>query len=193
MTARTFEETPAERRDGVSWGRLLWVAPLTVAVALLVNLLIKTLLQALNPSLSEMGQLGRPLVILTLEGAILAVIVFALLVWLVPHPIRWFRLVAVIALLLSLLPDLLLGLGGDLRRTGSGMVAPFSRFGALFFPAEQGGGRPPGGPPPGDVLPGLPWTQVLILMLLHTATAAVCIVLLTTLTRDPAVADSGTR
>jgi hypothetical protein len=193
MTARTFEETPAERRDGVSWGRLLWVAPLTVAVALLVNLLIKTLLQALNPSLSEMGQLGRPLVILTLEGAILAVIVFALLVWLVPHPIRWFRLVAVIALLLSLLPDLLLGLGGDLRRTGSGMVAPFSRFGALFFPAEQGGGRPPGGPSPGDVLPGLPWIQVLILMLLHTATAVVCIVLLTTLTRDPAVADSGTR
>jgi hypothetical protein len=193
MTARTFEETPAERRDGVSWGRLLWVAPLTVAVALLVNLLIKTLLQALNPSLSEMGQLGRPLVILTLEGAILAVIVFALLVWLVPHPIRWFRLVAVIALLLSLLPDLLLGLGGDLRRTGSGMVAPFSRFGALFFPAEQGGGRPRGGPSPGDVLPGLPWTQVLILMLLHTATAVVCIVLLTTLTRDPAVADSGTR
>jgi hypothetical protein len=193
MTARTFKETPAERRDGVSWGRLLWVAPLTVAVALLVNLLIKTLLQALNPSLSEMGQLGRPLVILTLEGAILAVIVFALLVWLVPHPIRWFRLVAVIALLLSLLPDLLLGLGGDLRRTGSGMVAPFSRFGALFFPAEQGGGRPPGGPSPGDVLPGLPWTQVLILMLLHTVTAAVCIVLLTTLTRDPAVADSGTR
>jgi hypothetical protein len=34
---------------------------------------------------------------------------------------------------------------------------------------------------------------VLILMLLHTATAVVCIVLLTTLTRDPAVADSGTR
>jgi hypothetical protein len=193
MTARTFEETPAERRDGVSWGRLLWVAPLTVAVALLVNLLIKTLLQALNPSLSEMGQLGRPLVILTLEGAILAVIVFALLVWLVPHPIRWFRLVAVIALLLSLIPDLLLGLGGDLRRTGSGMVAPFSRFGALFFPAEQGGGRPPGGPSPGDVLPGLSWDRVLILMLLHTATAVVCIVLLTTLTRDPAVADSGTR
>jgi hypothetical protein len=193
MTARTFEETPAERRDGVSWGRLLWVAPLTVAVALLVNLLIKTLLQALNPSLSEMGQLGRPLVILTLEGAILAVIVFALLVWLVPHPIRWFRLVAVIALLLSLLPDLLLGLGGDMRRTGSGMVAPFSRFGALFFPAEQGGGRPPGGPSPGDVLPGLPWDRVLILMLLHAATAIVCVVLLTTLTRDPTVTDSGAR
>jgi hypothetical protein len=185
MTATTFDEMPAERRDGVSWRRLLWVGPLTVVVALVVNLIIKTLVQALDPSLTEMGQLGRSLIILTLEGAILAVIVFALMVWLVPHPIRWFRIVAVIALLISVIPDLLLGLGGDLRRTGSAMVAPFSRFGALFFPAEQGGGRPPGGPSPGDVLPGLPWERVLILMLLHTATAVVCIVLLTTLTRDP--------
>ena len=189
MAATTFDETPAERRDGVSWTRLLWVGPLTVVVALLVNLLIKTVLQALNPALAEMGQLGRPLIILTLEGAILAVLVFALMVWLVPHPIRWFRIVAVIALLLSLIPDLLLGLGGDLRRTGSAMVSPFTRFGAQFFPAQQGGGRPPGGPSPGEALPGLPWDRVLILMLLHAATAVVCIVLLTTLTRDPATVD----
>src|SRR5918995_5526015 len=189
MTATASHDSSAERRDGVSWRRLLWVAPLTVVVALLVNLVIKTLLQALNPSLAEMGQLGRPLIILTLEGAILAVLVFALLVWLVPHPIRWFRIVAVIALLISLIPDLLLGLGGDLRRTGSALVSPFTRFGAMFFPAEQGGGRPPGGPSPAEALPGLPWERVLILMLLHTATAVVCIVLLTTLTRDPAAVE----
>jgi hypothetical protein len=177
----------AERRDGVSWSRLLWVGPLTVVVALLVNLAIKTLLQALNPALAEMGQLGRPMIILTLEGAILAVLAFAVMVWLVPHPIRWFRLVGVVALLISLIPDLLLGFGGDLRRTGSAMVSPFTRFGAQFFPAPSGGGPPPGGgPSPGDVLPGLPWDRVLILMLLHAATAVVCIVLLTTLTRDPA-------
>src|SRR5215211_3615954 len=186
MTGTTYDETLAERRDGVSFPRLLWVAPLTVVVALVVNLIIKTLLQALDPSLAEMGQLGRPLIILTLEGAILAVIVFALMVWLVPRPIRWYRSVAVLALLISLLPDLLLGLGGDLRRTGSAMVAPFSRFGALIFPAPAGGGPPRGGPSLGDVLPGLPWNQVLVLMLLHTATAIVCIVLLTTLTREPA-------
>jgi len=175
-----------DRRDGVSWTRLLWVAPLTVVVALAVNLAIKTVLVALNPSLAEMGQLGRPLVILTLEGAILAVIVFALMVWLVPHPIRWYRIVAVIALIISLIPDLLLGLGGDARRTGSAMVSPFTRFGAQFFPSEPGRGGPPsGGPSPTDVLPGLPWDRVLILMLLHAATAIVCIVMLTTLTREP--------
>src|SRR5919107_3236629 len=187
MTAIASDDSATERRDGVSWRRLLWVAPLTVVAALVVNLIIKTLLQALDPSLSEMGQLGRSLIILTLEGAILAVLVFALLVWLVPHPIRWFRIVGVFALLISLIPDLLLGFGGDLRRTGSAMVSPFSRFGAMFFPAPSGGGPPGGGgPSPGDVLPGLPWDRVLILMLLHAATAVVCIVLLTTLTREPA-------
>jgi hypothetical protein len=184
MAATTFDETPAARRDGVSLTRLLWVAPLTVVVALVVNLIIKTLVQAIDPSLSELPQLGRSLIVLTLEGAILAVILFALMVWLVPHPIRWFRIVAVVALLVSLIPDLLLGLGGDARRLGTSLVGPFSRFGNLFFPAEQGGGRPPGGPSPGDTLPGLPWDRVLILMLLHTATALVCIVLLTTLTRE---------
>ena len=194
LTAYSSRDTAAERRDGVSWTRLLWVGPLTVVVALLVNLAIKTVLQALNPALAEMGQLGRPLIILTLEGAILAVIIFALMVWLVPHPIRWFRIVGVIALLISLIPDLLLGFGGDLRRTGSAMVSPFTRFGAQFFPAPQGGGPPGGGgPSPGDILPGLPWDRVLILMLLHTATALVCIVLLTTLTRDPALANTEER
>ena len=90
-------------------------------------------------------------------------------------------------MLLSLIPDLLLGLGGDLRRLGSAMVSPFTRFGSQFFPAPSGGGPPGGGgPSSGDVLPGLPWDRVLILMLLHAATAVVCIVLLTTLTRQPA-------
>jgi hypothetical protein len=171
----------------VSWQRLLWVGPLTVVVALLVNLGIAALLRALNPALNEMGQLGRSNVILTLEGAILAVLVFALMVWLVPHPIRWYRIVAVIALLISLIPDLLLGLGGDLRRTGSAMVSPFTRFGAQFYPAPSGGGPSGGGggPSPGEVLPGLPWDRVLILMLLHVATAVVCVGLLPTLTREP--------
>ncbi len=192
MTATTYAESDFERRDGVSWQRLLWVGPLTVVIALVVNLIIKTIVQALNPSLNEMGELGRSLIVLTVEGAILAVIVFALMVWLVPHPIRWFRIVGVIALVISLIPDLLLGLGADARRTGSAMVSPFSRFGSLIWPAPQGGGgrTQGGGPSPGDVLPGLPWDRVLILMLLHTVTAVVCIVLLTTLTREPESARS---
>jgi hypothetical protein len=189
-TTTVPSESAAERRDYVSFARLLWVGPLTVVVALVVNLIIKTLALALDPALAEMGQLGRPLLILTAEGAILAVLVFALMAWLVPHPIRWYRLVAVIALLLSLVPDLLLGLGGDARRTGSAMVSPFTRFGSMFWPGAPSGGRPSGGPAPGEVLPGLPWDRVLLLMLLHAATAVVCVVLLTTLTREPAAPDA---
>jgi hypothetical protein len=184
-TVTRADDAAAERRDHVSWKRLLWVAPLAVALAVLVNMAIATLLRAINPDLNEMGLLGRPNVILTLEGAVLAVIVFALMVWLVPHPIRWYRIVGVLALLISLVPDVLLGLGGGWREAGSGMVAPFSRIGALLFPAGSGGGRRPSAPA-GEVLPGLPWDRVLILIALHVATAIVCIVLLTTLTREPA-------
>ena len=54
----------------------------------------------------------------------------------------------------------------------------------MFFPAQPGADVLPAAHPR-EVLPGLPWDRVLILMLLHTATAVVCIVLLTTLTRDP--------
>ena len=195
MTARSMplttvapaDDSSAARRDYVSWRRLLWVAPLTVAVAVLVNVAIAFLLRAINPDLNEMGLLGRPNVILTLEGAVLAVIVFALMVWLVPHPIRWYRVIGVLALLISLIPDVLLGMGGGWREAGSGMVAPFGKVGMMLFPTSGGGRRPPA-PAPGEVLPGLPWDRVLILMSLHVAAAIVCIVLLTTLTREPAPA-----
>jgi hypothetical protein len=178
-------ETAAERRDGVSGTRLLWVGPLTVVVALLVNLAIRFILQALDPSLNDMGQLGRSLIVLTVVFAILAVIVFALMVWLVPHPIRWFRIVAVIAFLLSIIPDVLLGMGGDARRTGSSLMSPFLRLGALVWPPPQRAGGQGGGSGAPDVLPALPINQVLVLILLHAATAIVCVVLLTTLTREP--------
>jgi hypothetical protein len=59
------------------------------------------------------------------------------------------------------------------HRTGDGR--PFARFGAVHFPSGLTAGE----------LPALPLERVLILMLLHTATAVVCIVLLTKLTRSP--------
>jgi hypothetical protein len=185
MTFAGTYDTPAERRDGVSFSRLLWVAPLTVIVALVVNLVIRAIVIALDPSLADMGQLGNAMVVLTLEGAILAVIVFALLAWLVPHPIRWFRIVGVIALIISVIPDILLGLGGNSRQTGSSLVSPFLRLGALFSGGPSGGPRPGGGGPPTGPPPAMPLEQVLVLILLHAATAVVCIVLLTTLTREP--------
>ncbi|HEU0115542.1 MAG TPA: hypothetical protein VFQ80_12740, partial [Thermomicrobiales bacterium] len=173
-------------RDEVSFARLLWVAPLTVVVALVVNLAIKQIVIALDPSLAHMGQLGRSLIVLTLEGAIAAVAVFAIMALLVPRPIFWFRIVAIVALLLSLLPDIALAIGGAPMRQAMGVIGPLARVGA---PPPTG--PRPAGPPPGAVLPGAPLEQVLVLMLLHVATAVVCIVLLTTLTRKSAPADLG--
>jgi hypothetical protein len=187
-----FERTaaPASDRDGVLFSRLLWVAPLTVIVSVVVNLIIKVIAQALDPALADMGQLGRPNVVLTLEGAILAVLVFAIVAWLLPQPIRTYRIVAVVAVLVSLIPDLLLGFGGDARRMSLTMMGPFFRLASLIAPAPASGGRPAGGPSPAQALLGLPWDQVLILILLHVATATVCIVLLTTLTREPGAGDA---
>jgi hypothetical protein len=134
-----------------------------------------------------MFQLGRPTITLTLVCAILAVLVFAVMAWIVPHPIRTYRIVAVIALLFSLIPDLLLGFGGDLRRLGSTMMSPLFRLSSLIPSPPSGSSRAPAAA--AQVLPGLPWEQVAILMLLHVTTAIVCIVLLTTLTREPAAHD----
>jgi hypothetical protein len=182
-------DIPQERpdtRDGVSFGRLLWVAPLAVAASVAVNWLLALLLRAIDPSLNDMFQLGRPTITLTLVCAILAVLVFAAMAAIVPHPIRIYRIVAVIALVLSLIPDLLLGFGGDLRHLGSTMMGPLFRLASLI-PSPPSGSRAPAAA--GQVLPAMPWEQVGILMLLHIATAVVCIVLLTTLTREPAAQD----
>ncbi|HEU0114104.1 MAG TPA: hypothetical protein VFQ80_05485 [Thermomicrobiales bacterium] len=184
---RSSELVPPPERSAVSFARLLWVGPLTVGVAFLVNWLMARLVIAVDPALASMGQLGRPLVILTLEGAIAAVLVFALVAWLAPDPIAWFRRLAIVALLASLIPDLLLGLGGAARRAGSGLVGPLIQLGN-WLP----GGSPPASRPAGAATTamaaapaGLPWERVLVLMLLHVATALICIVLLTTLTRVP--------
>lgn len=48
VTPISTYQNAAERRDHVSWLRLLWVGPLTVVVALLVNLAIAAILRALK-------------------------------------------------------------------------------------------------------------------------------------------------
>jgi hypothetical protein len=181
--------SPAQRvaaqRDGISLVRLLWVAPLALVVALAVNYAIKFAALQLNPAYERMGQLREPMVILTIEGVVAAVLVFVVVALFVPRPIFWYRVIGVGALLLSLLPDLALLMGGQPMFATMRFVGTLTSIG---MGGPGGGGPPPGGPPGGQGGPPgggftMPWDQVLILMLLHVATAAVCIVLLTTLTR----------
>jgi len=177
-----------DRRDRVSFVRLLWVAPLTVVVALAVNYAIKLLVQTLDPSLQRMGQLQTPLVSLTGQGAIYAVLAFVVIVALVPRPIFWYRIVATVALLLSLIPDIALGLGGAAAGFGMRVMQPFLSLG-MPAPGTGAGGPPPGGDPPpgaGGGMPAMSVEQVLVLILLHVACYAVCLTMLTTLSRRPA-------
>jgi hypothetical protein len=176
--------------ERVSWRRVAWVAPLTVVVSVLVCVGLRALFQTLDPSLERMGQLGPPMVVLAVEGAVTAVLVFIVFALVVPRPIFWYRVVGVIALVLSWLPDIGLGLGGTPMRLALRYVSPLTQIG---FEGGRGG-PPPGGPPPGAGAGGpppgfptsVPLEQVLVLMLLHTAVAVVCIVMLTTLTRERA-------
>lgn len=171
--------------DRVSWRRLLWVAPLTVVLSVLVCMGIRAVVQALDPSLARMGQLGPAMTTLAIEGSLAAVVVFVLFTLFVPRAIFWFRIVGVLALVLSWAPDIALGLGGTYMRTAMRYVGPIATIGQS---GPGGGGPPPaggsplpgaqtGGPPPG-FLNGMPWEQVFVLMFLHTAVAVVCIGLL---------------
>ena len=184
-------------RDGISFTRLLWVAPLTLVVALVVNSAIKFIAQQLNPSAyTRMPQLQEPMLILTVEGVIVAVLVFIVVALWVPHPIFWYRTIGVCAVVLSLLPDIALATGGQpmfLALRTAGMLTSVGLGGPGGPPPGGGQGGPGGpgspggataGPPPGFANFTMPINQVLLLMLLHVATAIVCIVLLTTLTRQ---------
>src|ERR1044071_9783846 len=103
---------PLETRRRISWLRLLWVAPLTLVAAILVCLGLRSLFQMLDPNLQRMGQLGPPMLTLVVEGTLAAIVVFVLFALFVPRAILWYRVLGVVALVLSWLPDIGLGLGG---------------------------------------------------------------------------------
>src|SRR5918912_1048271 len=144
----------APGRDRVSFARLFWVAPLTIVAAVAVNLLIKFVAETLDPSLARMGQLQTPLVSLTLEGAIGAVVAFAIMAAVVPRPILWYRSLTAVALLASIVPDIALGMGGAAAGWGMRLMGPFLSLGGASGPPPGAGGPGAGGPPPGGGFPG---------------------------------------
>src|SRR5262249_33997890 len=146
------------------------------------NYAIKRLGQALSPSLARMPQLSQPMVTLTLLGAIGAVVAFVLVGLVTRRPFFWYPVVGLGALVLSWAPDIGLAMGGQWAGLAMRIMGPLTSIGM-----SEPSGRPPGagtgGPPPGGGFT-TPIEQVLVLMLLHLATAVVCVVLLTRLTRQ---------
>ena len=151
----------APSREKVSFGRLLWAGPLTIAVAAVINLVLRAVARAvLNPGPAFSPLQGPLATFLTVAGTLGAVIAFAIVGALSRRPRRVFLIVSIVALGLSFLPALAL----------------------LFAPAMPAGGAGPGSMPLGDVT----LSNVLALMVMHTAAWATCITLLPRLALRPA-------
>jgi hypothetical protein len=95
----------------VAWNRLWLAGLITIVGSIIVNMLIRFIALALVPTLSSSMQLGMPAVVIvfTLVGTLGAVLVFALMNRFARNPIRTFRIVASVILVLSFIPDFLLG------------------------------------------------------------------------------------
>lgn len=103
----TSQPQPIERID---YRRLVWVAPLAAAVAAVANVALYFIADALGafPDTVQLpnGQaLGPgPVIGVTIMGVVAAAIVFAVLGRFSARPIRLFRIVALVALVLSFAP-----------------------------------------------------------------------------------------
>jgi hypothetical protein len=111
----------SETTERVAWGRYAWVAPLAIAAPIAVNLGLRALAKPLLNVPDEFMPFNvGTIVFLTTAGSVAAVLFFALLGWLSSRPFRLFNRIAVGALVLSWIPDILL----LVFRPGPGITVP---------------------------------------------------------------------
>src|SRR5438477_9608787 len=105
--------TTVVRRAGVervALRRLAWVAPLALLGATFANEVARRLLLAILPPINPdfVALEAQSVALMTVVCGVAAVAVFAAVVRLSLQPIRTYQIVAVVALGMSLLPDLML-------------------------------------------------------------------------------------
>ena len=169
MTALQVRSEPVSAapvvEQRVALRKLLWVAPLLLVAALVTNSVIRAAALLFNTNSGVfMPVAGPTYIVLTIAGVLGAVLVFLAVVRFGKRPLTWYPRIALAALLLSLIPDI--GL----------LFAPSPAAGGGFSPAG-------GGPGPAALMGSADLFSVGALMLMHAATALLCIVLLTRLTR----------
>lgn len=104
----------APSSERVAMGRLLWVGPLAVITAVIVNSIVRVIAVPLLHIPTEFQPLSwGQFIFLTVVGTSLGGVVFAVVARFAKRPIRTFRIIAVVALLLSWLPDFGLLAAGD--------------------------------------------------------------------------------
>ena len=109
MATNSFSGNPVAQvgQEGVDAARLRWVGPLTIAVAVIGNLIVRTLgvnLFAIPDTFLALNV--PPTILFTLVGVLGAIGVFAWLGRRSPRPISRFTRVAAVVLVVSLVPDL---------------------------------------------------------------------------------------
>src|SRR5215472_15320689 len=89
-------------QEGFSIRKLLWVAPLTIVVATIVNVLVGTIAVAFFNVPNNYTNLQAPSVIVsTVVFLLLAVLAFILVGRFTRRPVQFYRILALIALILS--------------------------------------------------------------------------------------------
>jgi hypothetical protein len=116
MVSTSIRSTPQER---VATRKLVWVGPLMIVMAVLVNLVVRTLAVSFFGVSSSFLYSQIPVVcITTVVFLLLALLAFVLVGRISRHPVRIFRIVAGVALLVSFLNPLLLLAGWWLPAVG---------------------------------------------------------------------------
>ena len=90
--------------------RLLWLTPIAAFAAIGVNLLVRAIARGVFDDISDDFQpfSAQAIVFWSIIGTIAAAAVFVLVARSSPHPIERYRTIAIVALVLSLIPDVLL-------------------------------------------------------------------------------------
>lgn len=105
-------------KSGVSLGRLARVGALAVGLAVVVNVVIRTVAVSLLGIGEGFLPLGvGPTVFFTVAGMVGAVVVFGVMLRFARRPVRLFRTVALVVLVVSLVPDVLMLFSGSMPGT----------------------------------------------------------------------------
>ena len=108
----------------IAVNRLLWVGPLTILAAIVANVIIQQIaVVVLNPDPAFLPLTLLPPIIFTVVGVLGAVIVYALIGRFSRQPVRLFRRVALVALVVSFIPDILMLVTGFNPGTTAANVA----------------------------------------------------------------------
>ena len=101
----TLIVSAASQAERIATGRLWWVGPLAVITSVVANSIVRVIAVALFDISPEFAPLAwGPLIFLTVAGVTGAVIVFAVVSRFSRRPIRLFRIIAAVTLLLSFTP-----------------------------------------------------------------------------------------